>query len=1246
MKKTLLLIGLAIPILLLGAAAGLLYTETGLHWSFRALQAVVPGKLEARQLTGRLAGPLKIEDLRYEDTSMSFAGGTLRLDWAPARLLAGRVRIETLAVSDVEIAINRPAESSDRPADFVLPLPLPVTVIEARGLRIRIRPPAGEPVVITRLETGFATRKTQVVLDHLHVENPLGSVNASGRIPLRADGELALETDWHADYGRHSLSGHGTVSGTLQHVRTEQRLERPIDLNVKARLDTDLQPLRWRVDAEAEPFSLARLMPQARPVRFSHGRLHAQGKGTVISADGSFDVNDDDYGGWAVTLTGKWDGTQWRIPSFTIAAMDGEARISGSVAQRPSDYRLAVEWTDLVWPPRGGPLVSSPIGTAKVTGRPDDYRLNVDANLRHESVPEMTLNLGGNGDRTGMELDDIRMGWLDGEWSGHGRLAWSGVPDWALHLDTRNINPAPLLAGLDGRLNGEITLEGRGGGPDFRLAGEVTRLSGALHDTPVSGGARFAVKPGGVTVSKLELHSGEAELRGAADLGARWNIDWQLSAPDLSQFHRMSSGELRSHGNVSGKPDALRIDAAVRANELSYRDHAVGALTADARIDLGNDGPWRMDIESDRTVVSGRELGRVTVNGSGSVESHTIQVRVENDTHRYEQTVDGSFADQRWRARLGNGVVEHDLIGRWLQSEPAVLVASRGGARMEEWCWHDNDARICAQGTWTGGGDGTASVTWEDIDLTLIEPLLAARQIRMSGRIHGALQARIADASLDSGTLALAVEDGTVGYPLPMSEESHRMAFERATTTAVAGTTEGLRIDGNVVFNENERLSARLTLPNWTPEAPALSDAQPIEGALSLRLEDLSVVTLLLPDVRPSDARLLSDLDISGTVGDPRLAGELDLELAELTVARLGVVLEHIDVRGLVEGDRWELQGTVESGPGRLTVNGEGALDGLRRWNGRFDVNGERFQALRLPTAMVLASPDLHIDIRPGDIAFDGTLRIPAANVAPQLSDEAATVSEDVVIKGGDAPAGPARPQLTHGTIDLVLGDEIVIEGEGFEGRLEGRLHLTVHRRGDITAEGELRIVQGRYEAYGQRLEISRGRLLYAGGSIDNPAIDIVAKRRKVDVEVGIRVTGTAERPVLELFSDPAMDDGDILSYLILGRPMNQASGADGRLLYQAAASVALIGGEALTERIATEFNLEEAHIEAGEKETDTSLVLGKRLSPRLYMRYIQGLVDNTSAFQLRYELSDKWTLETESGTTGAGTDLLFNLEK
>ncbi len=59
----------------------------------------------------------------------------------------------------------------------------------------------------------------------------------------------------------------------------------------------------------------------------------------------------------------------------------------------------------------------------------------------------------------------------------------------------------------------------------------------------------------------------------------------------------------------------------------------------------------------------------------------------------------------------------------------------------------------------------------------------------------------------------------------------------------------------------------------------------------------------------------------------------------------------------------------------------------------------------------------------------------------------------------------------------------------------------------------------------------------------------------------------------------------------------------------------------------------------------ETSLVLGRYLSPRLYVSYGLGLTQTLNTVKLRYTLGDHWTIRTEAGQIG-GADLVYTLDK
>lgn len=225
--------------------------------------------------------------------------------------------------------------------------------------------------------------------------------------------------------------------------------------------------------------------------------------------------------------------------------------------------------------------------------------------------------------------------------------------------------------------------------------------------------------------------------------------------------------------------------------------------------------------------------------------------------------------------------------------------------------------------------------------------------------------------------------------------------------------------------------------------------------------------------------------------------------------------------------------------------------------------------------------------------------------------------------------------------------DDLSLAAFGFKASPKGSL-LAIEEPGQVTrGTGELDIAGGTFKAYGQDLTIERGQLVFASGPIDNPGLDLRAVRTAADgVKAGFEVRGTLESPELTLRSDPAMAESDALAYLVLGRRLDQKSSPrEGSRVAEAAGALGLKGGNLLAKKIAGRFGLEEARIESDGSLQDASVVLGKYLSPRLYVSYGVGLFVPVSTFRLRYLLSGAWTVQAETGA-GTGADLLYSIEQ
>ena len=140
---------------------------------------------------------------------------------------------------------------------------------------------------------------------------------------------------------------------------------------------------------------------------------------------------------------------------------------------------------------------------------------------------------------------------------------------------------------------------------------------------------------------------------------------------------------------------------------------------------------------------------------------------------------------------------------------------------------------------------------------------------------------------------------------------------------------------------------------------------------------------------------------------------------------------------------------------------------------------------------------------------------------------------------------------------------------------------------------------------------------------------------------------GTLNNPKMTLFSDPKMPDSSILSYLVLGRaPQNGGAGGESALLFKAAGAMGL-GGGALTKSLGDTFGLDALELgSSGDGGSGTSLMLGKYLTPDLYVGYGVGLLNAVNTFNVKYRLCQRLMFESNSSAVGTGADLIYTVER
>ena len=459
---------------------------------------------------------------------------------------------------------------------------------------------------------------------------------------------------------------------------------------------------------------------------------------------------------------------------------------------------------------------------------------------------------------------------------------------------------------------------------------------------------------------------------------------------------------------------------------------------------------------------------------------------------------------------------------------------------------------------------------------------------------------------------------------------------------------------------------------HWPAQAP-------ISGTLKASLPNIGIWALFAPPGWRVGGTLSADVAIGGTRSAPNWNGQLQADQLSILSLLDGVDLRDGRLRAQLQGTRIDItelflrggegsstrilgqSGNLTAAPkdgGTLTGRGVVEFD-PQAANGssgiRMDLQAvaDRLQVLIRADRQVSVSGTLQAGMNNGQVRLGGDLKVDRATII--LADESAPkLDDDVFIHtAASRQAEQQRAQQAQTTaqgsvqaarppdidVRLNLGNDFALQGYGITTRLEGQLQLSNGPR----LTGEVHTVNGRYRAWGQSLDVEEGTIRF-NGPVDNPSLSITAIRPNIAVRAGAKVSGTASRPVVALFSEPEMSDAEKLSWIVMGRSAS-GGGAEAALLQQAA--LAMLSGGGGTGNFAGNLGLDEIGLRgpSDDGEADAAVTIGKRLSKDLYVAYEQSLSGAMGTLFIFYELSSRLTLRGQTGLQSA-VDLIYTRQK
>lgn len=784
---------------------------------------------------------------------------------------------------------------------------------------------------------------------------------------------------------------------------------------------------------------------------------------------------------------------------------------------------------------------------------------------------------------------------------------------------------------------GKINLDGMGS-----IA--TTTFSGTLHGNypsfPHSFDAGLKLQIGwqnnGVDIALLDFRTKDTHFNAKGRIDETLKLNWSIDANNLAELYPQAKGKLRGEGIVTGTRDAPTMNASFNGNSLSILNYEISNVVGKAGIDLFHWQHPNIKLSAKTLKLGNYNLHSLEVNAN----TRHLQARAVSEVATMFIELKGDAHINAWRGRIKRADIQSPQFSNWQLKAPAKIDVSKKGVVVDTLCWHNKeDANFCMSLL-------QESAAWKThleankLPLKLFSPWLP-QDLKFEGVANATAEFKFRIPNQLSGQARFELPPNTVKFPLLDGESDHWEYLGGKGEVTVNDT--GVEITSEIDMTNGDRFHGRVVLHGAKPFAFD-RNTQPLQANAQLDIHDLGLIEAIVPEVDNLQGEVTLNLGATGTLSHPKIMGQAHLLKGSLRIPRLGLTVDRFSLKGQSEGlDTLNFHLDAHSGEGDLAIQGQTTLDPGAGWPTEISIKGKEFLISNIPEARVIISPDLQVKLQKYVIDIKGDIHIPSAKLQPKDLTTAARVSKDVVIIG--SPRKPEEKWSIFSQVKMTLGEQVTFYGFGFDGRLGGSL-LLIDKPGQLTtATGELLIPEGQYRAYGQRLDVEHGRLLYTRGPLRNPGLDVRAVRRVNEVTVGLKVRGSLNQPKIELFSVPAMGQTDTLSYLLLGRPIENASGEDGAMMAKAALALGLSGGNKLARSLTDQFGLDELRVESSEKGDQASLVLGRYLSPRLYVSYGVGLIESFNTFTVQYRITNKWHLKGESGEH-QGADILYTIDR
>ncbi|MGB0897825.1 MAG: translocation/assembly module TamB domain-containing protein [Psychrobium sp.] len=883
-------------------------------------------------------------------------------------------------------------------------------------------------------------------------------------------------------------------------------------------------------------------------------------------------------------------------------------------------------------------------------GNIDKITLNLDGTLSSKYTPAFTITSNATVKPQQVTINKFTAKSKQSMAQVSGNISWNKGINWQLDTNFQQFSFGNITKSLAKHLpttliNGHFSTQGFLNKQQWRISVSDANINGNLKQAPLAITGGFDIHS--QLDSKLDVHSAgfaakllNGNITVKQDPLQKHTTQATFAFNDLMSIMPQFSGDI--HGNAQFDSINNELTYNGKIADLRYQDLSVSSLNLTGQYQPNNQHKNTINIKSKRLQFKKLKLKQANFDVVGNNQRQSLQANLKGKvslTTSVNANLDSKNGDWRFtipliniRDKQANWNLNQTIIGNW---QPQ----SKHG-KLSPFCLTNKAQGLCLDQVAEFGDTGKVKMSFKGI-INDLARLLLPTHLRLTS-----MATATANISWDKHSKPIAKFTSTLEQGKLTLYPNRKISAEYPfKSISLIADLQQDKLSVNSVFDAKH-------LSHWDANVEITTDPKHrLSGKVNINHIALAPFAEFFPMFETLHGNINSKLLLSGTLSQPKLLGDINVHKADITLTSNPTTITDLELAIKFNDQHSLINSTWNMGAGK------GQLAGSVAWNygqltSDMRISGQGLTLIQPPLAILTVSPKVSISQVGKRISIKGDLNVDKGNITiTPLPKEGVALSDDVIFT--DKRVQPIKPINLDFRTDLsvYISDKLKINGMGLDGNLAGKLTYSKKVTDQPLLFGNIKVLNGSYRFMGQKLTIRQGGLEFIGTS-NNPNLNIEAVKNiaEEDLIVGVKITGTAERPIVNLFSDPIKDQAEIVSYLLQGKGLENADQqSNNGLLLSAALTLGshvsnnpLSGINDSAESVIEKLGVSNVQLDAND---EGKLAISGYIGKDLLVKYGYGLFNPGYELTVRYYLLSQLYIEGISSALGQSLDVYYRFE-